>query len=217
MANKMKIAIIGVGSVGAGLGERLATVGHEVVFGVRPGRNVEDLLSRCAGRASAALVPEACEQSEVIFLAVPAAAAVETLEGAPVAGKVVVDCNNPVAWDDGPVWSPPPAGSVTAQLASRYPDARWVKGFSTFGSEFHRDPSLGGEGGIDVHLAGDDTEAKETVAAIARGAGFQPLDVGPLRNAAALENLAVLWIHLALQGGHGRQIAFQLRRRPAAS
>lgn len=55
--------------------------------------------------------------------------------------------------------SPPPEGSVTAQLAARYPEARWVKGFSTFGSDFHRDPSL--DEGIDVHLAGDDSEAKE--------------------------------------------------------
>jgi hypothetical protein len=157
-------------------------------------------------------VPEACDQGEVIFLAVPAAAAVDALSNAPIGGKVVVDCNNPVAWDDGPVWSPPPEGSVTAQLAACYPEARWVKGFSTFGSEFHRDPAIG-EGGIDVHLAGDDAGAKDTVAALAQGAGFQPVDVGPLRNAAALENLAVLWIHLALQGGHGRQIAFQLQCR----
>ncbi len=210
--DKTKIAIIGVGSVGAALGERVATVGHEVVFGVRPGRDVTDLLSRCAGRATAAPVPEACEQGEVIFLAVPAETAADALVNAPTGGKVVVDCTNPVAWDDGPVWSPPPEGSVTAQLTARYPGARWVKGFATFGSDFHRDPSLG-DGGVDVHLAGDDTEAKDIIAGIARGAGFHPVDVGPLRNAAALENLAVLWIHLARLGGHGRQIAFQLQRR----
>jgi predicted dinucleotide-binding enzyme len=157
-------------------------------------------------------VPEACDQGEVIFLAVPAAAAVDALSNAPIGDKVVVDCNNPVTWVEGPVWSPPTEGSVTAQLAARYPEARWVKGFSTFGSEFHRNPTIG-DSGIDVHLAGDDAEAKDTVFAIAQGAGFQPVDVGPLRNAAALENLAILWIHLALQGGHGRQIAFQLQRR----
>jgi predicted dinucleotide-binding enzyme len=39
------------------------------------------------------------------------------------------------------------------------------------------------------------------------------VDVGPLRNAAHLESLAILWIHLALVGGHGRNIAFKLLRR----
>ncbi len=204
--------MIGVGSVGASLGERLATVGHEVVFGVRPTRDTTDLLSKCGGRATTVPVPEACKQGDVIFLAVPAEHAGDALASAPINGKVIVDCTNPVAWDDGPVWSPPTEGSITAQLAARYPSARWLKGFATFGSDFHRDPSLG-NGGVDVHLAGDDTEAKNTIADIAKGAGFQPLDVGPLRNAAALENLAVLWIHLARKGGHGRQIAFQLQRR----
>ena len=39
------------------------------------------------------------------------------------------------------------------------------------------------------------------------------IDVGPLRNAAALENLAVLWIHLALIAGRGRFIGFKLHER----
>ena len=212
MPDPKRVAIVGVGSVGAGLGERLAAVGYEVAFGARPGRDARDLLARCGGKAEAVSVREASQRAEVIFLAVPASSAVEALSDAVVSGKVIVDCNNPVAWDDGPVWSPPPEGSVAAQLAAHYPGARIVKGFSTFGSDFHRDPSLGGDG-IDVHLAGDDAPAKEAVSEIARRAGFRPIDAGPLRNAALLENLAVLWIHLALEGGHGRQIAFRIERR----
>ncbi len=48
---------------------------------------------------------------------------------------------------------------------------------------------------------------------IALKAGFTPSDVGPLRNAALLESLAVLWIHLAVKGGQGRQVAFKLLKR----
>jgi predicted dinucleotide-binding enzyme len=48
------------------------------------------------------------------------------------------------------------------------------------------------------------------VAELARGAGFRPLDAGPLRNAALLEAMAVLWIQLALVGGHGREVAWKL-------
>lgn len=87
-----------------------------------------------------------------------------------------------------------------------------VKGFSTFGAEIHGDPSVGGEA-ANVLLAGDDSDAKQRVAALAEQLGFAPVDAGPLRNAALLENLAVLWIHLALNEGHGREWAFQLRGR----
>jgi predicted dinucleotide-binding enzyme len=40
--------------------------------------------------------------------------------------------------------------------------------------------------------------------------GFRAHDAGPLRNAATLENLAVLWIHLATVGGAGRKFAFRM-------
>ena len=210
----MQFAIIGVGNVGANLGIRLTAHGHEVAFGVRPGKDLGDLLDRCEGRGRAVSVGEAVSSAEVIFLAVPAHAAVDALRGLELVDRIVVDCNNPLTWSDGPIWSPPEEGSTTAQLARAYPSARFVKGFNTFGAEFHRDPRLGPRG-IDVQLASDDEEAKAKVAEIARSAGFEPVDVGGLRNAAALENLAVLWIHLALQMGRGRDIGFKLLEREA--
>jgi len=64
-----------------------------------------------------------------------------------------------------------------------------------------------------VFLASDDAEAKKTVTEIATSAGFNPVDAGPLRNAAVLENVAMLWIHLATVGGHGREFVFTMQKR----
>ena len=209
-----KIAIVGAGNVGSKLGLRLTEVGEEIVFGVRAGKDISELLQQCGGKARAASVEDACQESDVIFLAVPGEVVVESLASAgDLTGKIVVDCNNPVAWDNGPVFAPPPEGSLTAQLARAYPGARCVKGFATFGAEFHRDPSLG-DTSIDVHLAGDDKAAKAEVAAIAERAGYTVIDCGPLRNAAHLEAMAVLWIHLAMMEGRGRFIGFKLLERP---
>ena len=121
----------------------------------------------------------------------------------------IINFTNPVGWDGGPVWSPPPEGSNSAALAAALPGARVVKAFNTFGAEFHADPSLPG-GPADVQIAGDDDAARQQVAAIAERSGFTPVDAGPLRNAALLESLAVLWIHLATVGGRGRNAAFRL-------
>ena len=204
----MEIAIIGAGSMGSALGLRLAEAGEQVVFGVRNQSEAGELVEKGQGRVRVASVPEACRTADPIVLAVPAKAAVEALRGCELDGKVVVDGTNPVGWQDGPLWQPPAAGSVTAELARAYPQARWLKGFSTFGAEIHRDPRLA-SGAADLPLAGDDAGAKERVAEIARRAGFQPFDAGLLRNAALLESLAVLWIHLAAVGGQGREWAFQ--------
>lgn len=210
----VKIGIIGAGNVGGNLGVRLSKSGYEVRFGVRPGADVKELLERCEGKARAGAVAEVAAWADVLFLAVPGAAAVGAArEAGDLTGKVLVDCNNPVNWGaDGPTLAPVAEGSITAALAQAVPGARVVKGFSTFGAEFHLEPSIQGTA-VDVQLAGDDAQAKQTVAAIATRAGFQPVDCGPLRNAALLESLAVLWIHLALKGGQGRHVAFKLLKR----
>lgn len=205
------IGIIGYGNVGRALGGRLSREVGPVSIGVRDPASPRHETGADAIRVAS--VAETCDDSDVIFLAVPAEEAVASLRGAGIAGRIVVDCTNPLKWIGRPVWDPPGSGSMTAELAHTYPEARWMKGFATFGSAFHADPDLHGEG-VDVHLAGDDEDAKRIVSAIAESAGFHPVDAGPLENAALLEAMAILWIHLARpEGGFGKNFAFQIRRR----
>jgi len=209
----MKIAIVGAGNVGGALGKRFTASGMSVTFGVKEGADLGALLAECGGKATAKPAKDAVKDADVVFLAVPGSVALEAAKGlGDLAGKVVVDCNNPIRWDAGPVWTPPPEGSLAAALAKALPGARVVKAFNGFGAEFHADPKIGG-GGVEVFLAGDDAAAKKAVSEIAERAGFTPVDSGPLRNAAVLENVAVLWIHLAMAGGRGRNIALRLLSR----
>ncbi len=207
------IGIIGAGSVGGALAKTLTHAGYRVRLGVRPGSDVDALLQRCGDKAVAGTVREAFAAAEVTFLCVPAAVAVAVVRDAgDLRRKVIVDCTNPVRFDNGPVLAPPPEGSVAAALAAAVPEARVVKGFNTFGAEIHRDPNIGGAP-AEVYLAGDDGIALERVGEVASRAGFAPIVVGPLRNAAHLEALAILWIYLAAVGGQGRGFIFRLARR----
>lgn len=204
------VAILGAGSVGGNLGRRLAECGIPVRFGVRPGKDLSELLADCGGRAEARTVAEAAAGAEVVFLAVGSEEVEDVVrEAGGLAGQIAVDCTNPVTWDgpEGALWDPPPAGSVAQALAHAFPDLRVIKGFCSFGAHFHRTARVAGQP-VDVPLAGDDTEAKERVAALARHAGFAPWDAGPLVCAGLLEALALLWIRRA-RGGEGRKFAFQ--------
>lgn len=207
------VAIIGAGTVGRALGERLVRAGARVRFGIRePGAVTGELTGPLAG---AAVLPaaEAAAGADLILLAVPAAAAVEALGSAgEPRGRIVIDCTNPVRWDGGPVWAPPPEGSVSQALAAAFPGGRVVKGFNHFGAEIQRDPTLA-TGPADALFAGDDTSAKAEAMALATRMGFRPRDAGPLRNAGLLENLAILWIHLATVGGVGREFGFRVEGR----
>ncbi len=210
-----RISIIGAGNVGGNLGRTFAKAGFSVCFGVRPGSDTKALLEACGKDASASSPAEAATSGDVVFIAVPGSAAVEVTRSlaAELAGKLVVDCNNPLVWKEGPVWTPPAEGSLSAALAAAAPGARVVKAFNTFGAEFHANPTLSGAP-AQVFLAGDDAEAKKVVSEIATKAGFTTVDSGPLRNAAVLENVAMLWIHLANVGGQGRDFSFGLQRAP---
>lgn len=209
----MNIAIIGAGNVGGNLGVRLSKAGYPVCFGVRQGKDVAELLARSGKDARAAGVEEAAQSADVVFLALPAAITADVARSlAPhLAGKVVVDCGNPLTWQEGPVWSPPEEGSLTAAVAKAAPGAKVLKAFNTFGAEHHEKPGLTGAPAV-VFIAGDDDGAKTTLEEIATKAGFRSIDAGPLRNAAVLENVAMLWIHMATVGGYGRDFMFDVRK-----
>lgn len=200
------IAIIGGGKVGSHLGARFKAAGIDTRFGVRDPDKPD---ARAIGARS---VAAALKGATVVLLAVPAGAAVEAARGVgALPGAVLVDCTNPIRWDKGPVWDPPAEGSITAALAKALPQIPVVKGFNHFGAEIHENPTLP-DGPADAFFAGDDAAAKAKVMALAERIGFTPSDVGPLRNAALLENLTVLWIQLATTGV-GRQFAFRIDRR----
>jgi NADPH-dependent F420 reductase len=204
-----KVAVIGTGNVGGNLGATLSRAGWPVKFGMKdPTKDTKDLLAKCKD-ATTADVPSAVAWADVVFLAVPGSAAVSVAASLAkeLEGTIVVDCNNALTWKEGPVWNPPPEGSLSAAIAKAAPGAKVVKAFNTFGAEFHADPRHAGVP-AQVYIAADDAAAKSTVTELATKAGYRVVDAGPGRNAAVLENLAILWIHLAMVGGKGRDFTF---------
>jgi hypothetical protein len=157
-------------------------------------------------------MPDAVRGAEVVVVATPWNAAEEALRSAgPLAGKVVVDCTNPIL--PGLVGlAVGTSESAAERLAATVPDARLVKAFNTTGSANMASPSYGGQR-LTMFLCGDDPAARHTVAELARDLGMDPVDAGALAAARYLEPLAMLWIHLAYQQGFGPDFALQLVRR----
>ena len=209
------VTIAGAGNVGSALARNLLRHGIDVQLAASDLASAREAASALGERARAVELATLQGGVDALFLAVPASAApavLETARGLP-AGTIVVDCTNPLRWEDGPVHTPPPEGSTAAQLARRFPALRVIKAFNTFGAEFHDRPQLGAAA-ADLYFAGDDADARHAVGELARTLGYDPVDVGPLRNAAHLESLAILWIHLATVGKRGRDFAFKALARP---
>ena len=204
----MRIGIIGTGNIGGNLGRGWSKREHEITFGVRDTGKISDLLADCGGRARATDPAAAAAFGDAVVLALPWKAVPEILPTlGDLSGKIVIDCTNPLTWDDGPVHAA--ETSAAEIIASRLPGASVVKAFNSVGAEHLLDPAYG-DRRASMLVAGDDPQARRAVAALAEDLGFQADEAGPLRNARGLEQLAVLWIHLAMVEGKGRNIAFAL-------
>ncbi len=209
----MRIAIVGAGNVGTTLGRGWLARGHGVVFGLRDlGAERQAKLRTAAGDGAQAADPAgAAAGAEVVVLATPWGAARAAIESCgDLAGKVLLDCTNPLRGDLGGL----ELGLTTSggeQLAGWAPEARVVKIFNTTGIENMADPRYP-EGPATMFLCGDDAGAKRTAAALAADLGFEPVDVGPLSRSRLLEPLALLWIRIAIDAG-SRDLAFRLVRR----
>jgi predicted dinucleotide-binding enzyme len=98
----MNIGIIGAGNVGGTLGRRWAGKGHRVCYGVqRPQEaKVQDLLRASGPNARAGSPAEAASFGEVVLFSTPWPATEAAIKSAgDLAGKVVIDCTNPLTPD----------------------------------------------------------------------------------------------------------------------
>jgi predicted dinucleotide-binding enzyme len=84
-----------------------------------------------------------------------------------------------------------------------------VKAFNTVFPARHAAPTENGEP-LDLYIAGDDADAKAKVAEFGASLGFNPLDVGGLRLARSLGELAFLNITLNATKGWVWQSAWRL-------
>jgi len=190
------IAVIGTGNVGAALGPEFAAQGHTIVYGSRePNReDVQALVARTAGDASARAPQQAVVGADMVVLAVPGTAAVEITRGlGDLSGKVIIDPTNVVSREGGRMaHGIEGKGSNAALIQAAAPGAVVVKAFNTLNWQQMVDPESAG-GPITIMLAGDDADAKAAVAELVRGMDLEAVDVGGLEFAHVLEEMLVMW------------------------
>ena len=189
------IAMVGTGNVGSSLGPMFAELGHEVIYATRsPDRaDIQELVSRTGGNASAASLAEAAARADVVMLAVPWNAVESVMANiGDLSGKIVIDPTNPrmVGHDGLRDFAVDPSNAEWVQRWA--PEARVVKAFNTMNYRTWMDPASSG-GPVTVPIVGDDAEAKAFVASLVEGVGLEPIDLGPLRYANALETLYIIW------------------------
>jgi NADPH-dependent F420 reductase len=173
------ITIIGTGTMGQAIAAVAGRGGHSV-----------QLLGQ--GDATTEV------NGDIVVLAVPypAVSTVLAERGESLAGKVVVDITNPLNFETFDSLTVPADSSATAVIAAALPQSRVVKAFNT---TFAATLAAGtvGELTTTVLIAGDDADAKSTLAGVITSGGLKVTDAGSLSRARELEAIGFLQITLA--------------------
>jgi NADPH-dependent F420 reductase len=189
------IAVLGgTGPQGRGLARRFATAGMTVVLGSRTADKAEAIAAELAestgGKVSGAANPDAAAKGDIVLVAVPWEGHRELLESLrePLAGKIVVDCVNPLGFDkQGAFALPVEEGSATQQAASILTESRVLGAFHHVSAVLLEDPTVE-RVEIDVLVLGDDREATDLVQALADTIpGVRGVYGGRIRNAPQVE------------------------------
>jgi 8-hydroxy-5-deazaflavin:NADPH oxidoreductase len=158
----MRITVVGRGNVGGGLADLWERAGHDLKRFGRDGGDVSD--------------------AEVVLLAVPGDAIAEALENVEgIEGKTVIDATNLY----GVV--PPDGFPSNAEFVKSKTNGPTAKAFNVNYASLY--PQAGDERARPGNLWCGDEEARVAVEQLNRDAGYDPVYMGPIENAAIQEGV----------------------------
>ena len=190
----MTIGILGgTGPQGRGLTRRLAAAGHPVLIGSRSADRAEAVAAEYAGVGEVSGGDNAAAaRADLVIVTVPYDGHADLLRAHAdeLAGKIVVDCVNPLGFDaQGPYPLSVPAGSAAQEAQQILPDSTVIAAFHHVSAVLLDDPAVTHVEG-DVLVLGEDREAVRQVCELATAIpGARGLYAGRLRNAGQVEAL----------------------------
>lgn len=180
----------GTGDQGRGLALRFARAGHDVWIGSRDPKRAQSIADGLNSRVRGATNEEVVTNSDVVIVAVPWAAHHDTLiELRPaLAGKIVIDCVNPLGFDAQGAFALDVAeGSALGQAAALLPDSTVVGAFHHISAVLLLDEDRE-QIPADVLVLGDDRAATDLVQElVSRVEGMRGVYGGRIRNAGQVE------------------------------
>ena len=187
----MNVSVLGgTGEQGRGLAQRLARAGQSVMIGSRSVDRAQSIAAEIGSGVAGGSNEDAARFGDIVIVAVPWDGHRELLgsRAADLAGKIVVDCVNPLGFDkQGAFALSVDEGSAAQQAASVLPDSSVVAAFHHISAVLLLDDSVRSIQ-TDVLVLGDDRDATDAVQALAgRIEGIRGVYGGRLRNAGQVE------------------------------
>jgi 8-hydroxy-5-deazaflavin:NADPH oxidoreductase len=182
----------GTGDEGRGLARRLSMAGHRVIIGSRSADRAAAAAAELGGGLDGGLNSYCAAEADLVIAAIPWDGHKELLTQLAdlLAGKIVVDCVNPIGFDShGAYPISVPEGSAAQQAAAVLPGSTVVGAFHHVSAQLLLDPEVESMD-QDILVLSDDRAATDLVIAIANEIpGMRGVYGGRLRNCGQVEAL----------------------------
>jgi 8-hydroxy-5-deazaflavin:NADPH oxidoreductase len=193
VAAELKVGVVGgTGPQGRGLAMQWSKAGLDVAIGSRDAERAAKVAAELGANVTGDTNDAVAAGSDRLVVSVPWAGHADTLRTlAPhVAGKIVVDCVNPLGFDKrGPYPLRVDEGSAAEQAQALLPDATVVGAFHHVSAVLLTDPDVASFD-LDVLVLGEDRDAVGTVIGLVETIpGMRGIYAGRLRNAGQVEAL----------------------------
>ena len=181
--NIKTIGLIGAGHIGSQLARLALSHGYDVVISNSRGPDtLKPLVDELGLHARAATATEAAKAGDLVVVTIPLKN-ISSVPIAPLEGKIVIDTNNYYPERDGHIRVLDDEDSTTSELLQRHvPRSKVVKAFNhIYAAALTTDGQRAGTPNRRaLVIAGNDAEAKATVAGLIDQFGFDVVDLGPL-------------------------------------
>lgn len=199
----MKIGFIGYGSMAEALASKWVTK-HSLFIGGRNLEKAEKLANKLGTDVQFGSEAEAATRSKIVVLATPHEAVFDAIDAAggndALAGKVLLDINNPVDTTDFLAKSYDGV-SLSEAIAQAAPNAHVVKAFNMCQAKvWQMQPPVFDNRPLVVMYCGNDSQAKAKIAVLIEDVGCEAKDIGDLKYARMLEPAAAIVIKLLFSG-----------------
>jgi len=192
MTQKSKVAVIGLGNIGAAVATNLTKGNRSVIVADRTIDKANQLSQKLGSLVQPATITDAIKQADIIVLAIyfdPIKEFLKTYE-TELQGKIIIDPSNPIAPDEKGgfkkiIGADESAGQILSTLLPN--DVKLVKALGTLGAASLASASFQIPEKAVAFYATDDSSINGEIEELIRDNGFEPLRVGSLNQSIRIE------------------------------
>lgn len=189
---KTKVAIIGMGNIGKAVATNLIKGNHPIILASRDSEKAKSLAAQLGSLATAKEIAIAIQEAEVIIPAISFNTLKEFFQtySTELEGKIIVDVSNPIAPNGNGgfkkiIGEQESAGEILSSIIPK--SAKLVKALGTLGAGSLLNAAFSEPDKKVLFYASDSTNSNQQIEELIASCGFEPVNVGGIKQSIRIE------------------------------